>query len=196
MLRHMGDKAERTRLRLLEAAEAVFARRGYTSATVDEIAEEAGMSIGAFYSRLGSKEDTFVAVFERYLDRRREEIELLAGGSALDPSAAAGAWINLVEARGPQLLLFVEFWLYATRSSVPAANRMSVALKAFDESIEQTLATKLERGSRTPTNALRTARSLVAMYRGYAMSHALGSRGDSVSLLSASTRDLLAGGDR
>ena len=188
--RQVGSKAERTQRRLLDAAEGVFARRGYTTATVDEIADEAGLSIGALYSRLGGKEDVFLAVFDRYLDNRLNEIRLLRS-SQHRPDAAASAWIALVDARKDQLLLFIEFWLYAVRQSAPAAARMAQSLREFDEGVEVALAEGLVGESPSSSEAHRIARSIVALYRGAAMSHVLNPGADSASYLATSTRDLV-----
>ncbi len=49
------EKKAQTRLRLLEAAAHVFARRGYHAATVDEVAEEAGYTVGALYSNFATR---------------------------------------------------------------------------------------------------------------------------------------------
>jgi AcrR family transcriptional regulator len=53
-----------TRRRLLDAAETVFARRGFHGASVEEIAREAGATTGAVYSNFAGKEDLFLALFE------------------------------------------------------------------------------------------------------------------------------------
>jgi AcrR family transcriptional regulator len=52
-------KGERTRARLLSAAETVFARDGFSAARVADIAREAGVSHGSFYTYFTSKEDIF-----------------------------------------------------------------------------------------------------------------------------------------
>jgi AcrR family transcriptional regulator len=52
-------KGERTRERLLTAAERVFVRDGYLEARVVDIAVEAGLSHGSFYTYFDSKQDVF-----------------------------------------------------------------------------------------------------------------------------------------
>lgn len=59
-----------TRRRLLDAAEAVFVRRGFDGASVEEITAEAGYSRGAFYSNFEGKEQLF---FELLGERAYEE---------------------------------------------------------------------------------------------------------------------------
>src|SRR5438876_576378 len=58
-----------TRLRLLAAAEAVFARRGFHGASVDEIAREAGATTGALYANFAGKEDRFLQLFDHAIAR-------------------------------------------------------------------------------------------------------------------------------
>lgn len=53
-------KGERTRLRLLEAAERVFGEKGYHEASVTDITREAEVANGTFYVYFPSKADLFV----------------------------------------------------------------------------------------------------------------------------------------
>jgi AcrR family transcriptional regulator len=55
-----AEKQAETRRLLLEAAEEIFRRRGFANATVEEIAEAAGFSRGAFYSNFESREQLFI----------------------------------------------------------------------------------------------------------------------------------------
>ena len=48
---------------ILAAAERVFASSGYASATVEAVAEDAGVAKGSIYNYFESKEDLFVQVF-------------------------------------------------------------------------------------------------------------------------------------
>jgi AcrR family transcriptional regulator len=61
------ESKEVTRVRLIEAAERIFIRKGFDDASVDEISEMAGYSRGAFYSNFENKEQVFFAV----VDHRR-----------------------------------------------------------------------------------------------------------------------------
>jgi AcrR family transcriptional regulator len=62
-------RTEHTRQILLDAAEEVFARKGLTGAALEEIAEAAGFTRGAFYSQFGAKEHLFLAVVDRQRQR-------------------------------------------------------------------------------------------------------------------------------
>jgi AcrR family transcriptional regulator len=63
---------EKTRERLLDAANSVLARSGFDRATVDDIAREAGFSKGAFYVHFESKDDLFWALLEGRITRQLE----------------------------------------------------------------------------------------------------------------------------
>jgi AcrR family transcriptional regulator len=60
-----AEKQAETRRLLLEAAEDVFRRRGFAGATVEEIAEQAGFSRGAFYSNFESREQLFIELLHK-----------------------------------------------------------------------------------------------------------------------------------
>lgn len=60
-----GDKRER----ILEAAERIFARRGFFHARVSEIAREAGVADGTIYLYFKSKDDLLISLFESRMER-------------------------------------------------------------------------------------------------------------------------------
>jgi TetR/AcrR family transcriptional regulator len=72
--------SEDKRQRVLYSAKRAFAERGFTGANVNEIAREAGISVGALYKYFRSKEDLFLAIIEASRERL---------GSTLDDILAA-----------------------------------------------------------------------------------------------------------
>ena len=68
------ESKELTRLRLIEAAERLFIRRGYDDASVEDISEMAGYSRGAFYSNFDNKEQVFLAVIDRLRPKALDNI--------------------------------------------------------------------------------------------------------------------------
>lgn len=92
MGRIAGVTAEQTRDRLLEAAAAVFASKGYEGATIAEIAERAGLSSGAIYAHYQSKAELLT---EAIRGRSGDELAALLAaeetGSILDVLARQGA---------------------------------------------------------------------------------------------------------
>jgi AcrR family transcriptional regulator len=69
---------------MLDAAVRVFSRRGYHAASVDEVAETAGISKPMVYAYLGTKEELFRACLEREGVRLIEALAS-AGGGDLPP---------------------------------------------------------------------------------------------------------------
>ncbi len=63
--RYDTERAEERRAEILEAATAVFARRGYHQARTKQIADEAGLSEGLIYHYFGSKRDLLLAIIDR-----------------------------------------------------------------------------------------------------------------------------------
>ena len=103
---------------MLDAAQAVFAERGFYGASVEDIAERAGFSKGAFYSNFESKDDLFLAVLDQSLAGEMQALRALAE----DPSLPAflefvGGRAARRAAEGAQWsLLTAEFWLHALRN--------------------------------------------------------------------------------
>jgi TetR/AcrR family transcriptional regulator, fatty acid metabolism regulator protein len=71
---------------ILRAAIKVFARKGYFSSKVADVAAEAGIADGTVYLYFKSKEEILHSIFDRamseFIDEGRREIELLDGAAA------------------------------------------------------------------------------------------------------------------
>jgi AcrR family transcriptional regulator len=107
-----------TRRRMLDGAEAVFARSGFHGASVEEIAREAGASTGALYSNFAGKEDLFLALFEeRVAADVRDYSQIAAEGATVEEQARGTAdhWMEILRERPDYFPLFIEFWAYAIR---------------------------------------------------------------------------------
>lgn len=75
-------RGERTRQRLIEAAEVVFGRQGFLDTKITDITAEAGTANGSFYNYFESREDIFGVVILRLNNRMRENLEDRLGGDA------------------------------------------------------------------------------------------------------------------
>src|SRR5215831_2406440 len=64
--RPKGDKRERTRAKLLEAARALIREKGHEHTTLEDIAERAGMTTGAIYGNFKNRNDLFIALGRTY----------------------------------------------------------------------------------------------------------------------------------
>ena len=112
------EKRAATRNEILDAAERIFPRRGYHQASVEEIAEEAGLSTGAVYSNFDSKADLCLALYERHVERHAQELEeMVARGDTPEAQIEGGAqhWREFMRRDREWLLLDMEFWAFAAR---------------------------------------------------------------------------------
>lgn len=75
------------RARLIEAATHAFAAAGYAGATLDAIAQRAGVTKGGLYFHFAGKEELFFAVLDHWRERRRRELQVQGAGA--DGAAAA-----------------------------------------------------------------------------------------------------------
>ena len=99
--REAGEATRReTRRRLLAAARAEFAERGYAAATVIRIAERAGVSVQTLYNDGGSKRNLLRAVMESAVTGD-DDIPMVAG----QPPAVLTASLDPGDAIDPRRLL-------------------------------------------------------------------------------------------
>jgi AcrR family transcriptional regulator len=128
---------------VVAAAAKVFARRGYHRATVDEIATEAGFTIGALYSNFAGKEELFLAIADRQVEQRASEFRAIAEaaeGEGDASSEAAAQFRNVLEADPDWPLLFYEFWSLSVRNP-----ELQGELAKRRDAIRDALAETLER---------------------------------------------------
>jgi len=85
---------ERHRQEILAAAERVFVRKGYHSATVEEIAQEAEFAVGTIYKFFKGKDDLYARVIEGIAQDFQEQFETKVMRCA-DPECAVAALIEL-----------------------------------------------------------------------------------------------------
>jgi AcrR family transcriptional regulator len=64
--RPKGDKRDRTRAKLLEAARSLIREKGYEHTTLDAIAERAGMTTGAIYGNFKNRDELLLALGQTY----------------------------------------------------------------------------------------------------------------------------------
>ena len=162
------EQVERNRRLVLEAARRVFLARGYASASVDAIAEEAGFSKGVVYSQFDSKADMFLALLEARISERAEQNEQLAeqlGGRQLAEAVPALA-LSLRRAEPEWMQLVMEFRLHAAR--VPELNRRYAQLhERTVDGLASVYARLHERAGTTPRYPARVLAQLeLAISRG------------------------------
>jgi AcrR family transcriptional regulator len=61
-----GDKRDRTRAKLFEAARSLIREKGHEHTTLEEIAERAGMTTGAIYGNFKNRDELFISLGQTY----------------------------------------------------------------------------------------------------------------------------------
>lgn len=99
------------RAHVLDAAEAVFARKGFHAATVKEIAQEAEFSVGAVYGFVTSKDELFAQVVDRRVGGLVAVLGEVLAGPAPSPvgqlHALVDAWIGFLRVHSA----FARLWV-------------------------------------------------------------------------------------
>ncbi|MFI5691171.1 TetR/AcrR family transcriptional regulator [Kribbella sp. NPDC051586] len=109
-----ADSQAQTRQRLLAAAAELFAERGVNGASVEQIAERAGYTRGAFYGNFAGKPELVAALLAERTHQEYAEIRAIAEGP--DPLDALRDWHRRRTAtESDWLRLRLELLLYAVR---------------------------------------------------------------------------------
>jgi AcrR family transcriptional regulator len=112
------EKKARTRAQLIDAAASVFARRGFAAASLDEVADEAGLTKGAVYSNFDSKEELFQAVIDERLNepmlRLAEDLDT-TGTFAERAMEGARMFVDIAQQERDLFLLALEHNIYVAR---------------------------------------------------------------------------------
>ena len=112
------EKQAHTRECLMHSAAKVFAQRGLEQASIDEVAEDAGFTKGAFYANFKNKEELFLAMLDERFAKRIEDIErvVASDGSAVEKARRGGDQFARMLGADPEWeRLFFEFSAYAAR---------------------------------------------------------------------------------
>jgi AcrR family transcriptional regulator len=118
-----AEQQAQTKARLLDAAVAVCLRCGLHTATLEEIAEEAGFSRGAVYSNFEGKDELLLALFEERIEPRLQALAnpLIEADTTGDQAEAIGGFIKaLLTDERPYVTLLVEYWGLAARTPAGA----------------------------------------------------------------------------
>jgi AcrR family transcriptional regulator len=110
------DRTEKA-AQILKAASEVFVKRGYSSATIDEIADTAGIGKGTVYLYFRSKDEILMAVFDECMTRLLQQMEGWIGKAEV-PARDQLEAINEIAIDGviemtPFYPLLFEFWAAA-----------------------------------------------------------------------------------
>jgi AcrR family transcriptional regulator len=139
-----------TRSRIIEAAGAVFSSMGYNQASLDLVADYAGMTKGAVYWHFSSKQELFLALLELRLQQQIRYVSMNTASmlASDNPPEALRKWLQgqlggLAETgRNPGL--FMEFVIASREPEVQA--RLVGLQRQFLQAIAELIAELQRRG--------------------------------------------------
>ena len=157
---------EEAKSRILEAANKVFAERGYHEATMDDIAKRLGVSKGAIYLYFSSKEDLFEAMCKT-APQAFKEILFSSFGNEVNPIQSATEFFDKMlkmSASNPGL----SFEILSEASRNPSLKRI---LKQNHQEYEEVLTNFLAEGRKRRIvgdnlDLRPLANSLIALWNG------------------------------
>ena len=162
-----------TRKAILTSGLKLFAKYGFSTTSIDDIARAAGITKGAVYWSFRDKRDLFLALVERELDRPARELMAITEKAPADAATAplvSSGLATLVRERGELVVLLAEQWALAVRD--PGLRDAYLRREAM---LRETLARALQARHETtgvpltyPPEQLATA--ILALGHGLAMS--------------------------
>jgi AcrR family transcriptional regulator len=167
------EKQARTRSSLLKSAAKVFCRHGMDRASIDQVAENAGYTKGAFYANFRNKEELFLAMLDDRFEQRIQEVERAFADSEESPPDqarhAAGDFARSLRADPEVARLFLEFFAYALRNE-SFRDELITRFATLRKRIEQVYARRAdELGLNLDVPVERIARMVFAMADGWAI---------------------------
>jgi AcrR family transcriptional regulator len=193
--RTQSERRAETRARLLDSAWAIFARDGYHSASLEEIAERAGYSKGALYYNFAGKEDLFLALLDERISAHVASIEAAFAAPAQPAEqisqVAHGAMAAIGDAEWR--LLFFEALTFAARNAAFAA-KLHQRFEQLRAAVAAAIASRsAEAASELPLPAERIATVLVALANGLAADELVATVASPGELYSDALRYLFVG---
>jgi AcrR family transcriptional regulator len=114
----MQRRSVETKGKIMKAAQDLFSRSGFESASVSEICRLAGVSKGAFYHHFPSKQSVFMGLLEEWLmgvDKALENFRTIQPEVPQSLIQMADILPEIIKTAEGRLPIFLEFWVHAAR---------------------------------------------------------------------------------
>lgn len=130
-----GDKRDRTRAALLEAARALVREKGHERTTLEEVAARAGMTTGAIYGNFKNRDELFIALGQAYWPPVKPDIA--AGATFAEAmQALARATLAAVDDRKPAAVGRLTGLAYTLKNAEMRARVRDVTKASYDAGAE------------------------------------------------------------
>ena len=126
-----GDKRQRTRAALLEAARAVIREKDYDRTTLEDVARRAGMTTGAIYGNFRNRDELFIELGQTYW---APVIPQIAPGATLADAmrALASATLAAADERAPVAVGRLNGLAYTLTNSELRARVQAVTKNSYE----------------------------------------------------------------
>ncbi|XVX19594.1 TetR/AcrR family transcriptional regulator [Actinomycetota bacterium] len=167
-----AERVERRRSQILSAAARLMIETGYHGVTMQQVAEEAGLSVGLIYQYFGNKEDVLRAVVVDILDEFRTRVPEAMARAGRDPQkrVAAGfrAFCTVIDAKRDGALL-----AYRESQTLDIAGRAEIMRLEREtmEPIRAAIAEGVEAGQFRAVSPELLSHNLKMIAHGWALKH-------------------------
>lgn len=163
----MATKGERTRESILNAAYALFAKKGFKQVTMKDVCEVTNMSRGGLYSHFSSTSQLFEALLERITEKDALDFQeqMKQGASAI---AILEEALKLMEEemKHPEDSLSIAMYEYAETVDSEVMERLN---KASKKKWKQLIRYGIERGEFQNIDASEVVNVILYSYQGVRM---------------------------
>jgi AcrR family transcriptional regulator len=181
-----SEAQARTRRRVLEAAAEVFSEKGFRAASLTDVAERAGYTIGAVYSNFAGKDELFQALMRERLRLAEEGLAAVFEDDESSPESSPASIDDRIERELDQMAAAEDavpprWWrlLYEYRAYAAADPVAQAELSDLDRRCRDIVARHIERfaasvGLILPVSATEAAELNMAIADGLRAAHADG----------------------
>lgn len=155
-----------TRAAVLKAAEALFRRKGFQAASLEDIARAAKLTKGAVYSNFAGKDDLFLAVLEQHVGQSIARYREAATAWTDDPLGGLAAFMAKTAVEDAAWsAAFAEFALHASRKP-EISRRLAEARDRLRHAVIDNLRPIVDGGGAGPERLERAATLFFAIGNG------------------------------
>ena len=131
-MRRTKEEAEKTRQDLFKAALSIFSQKGYASTTLEDVAQEAGVTRGAIYWHFGGKAEMYSALLDKYSARASDIVQDAAAEGGRMVEILRRIFVRLLEAveSDQALRAVMEINLFKTEYSPELADTFSKQIES------------------------------------------------------------------
>jgi AcrR family transcriptional regulator len=182
------------REQILESALKLFISKGYENSTVDEIAEQAGLSKGSIYWYFKSKLEILFELTDRFMAGGQQLLVKLIESEGYGTAALYKAHREIYEFTMQSSQRQLVYQLDTLAGTYPEIRERLVAYhRGWDETISQQINNAIQQGDFRAVNAQHVAQAINALYDGLCMRSRMEPDMDVVATIETVTRLIYEG---